>query len=185
MDTEMLELLRDDMTGVVAAHRQRLGKMRTGRASLAMLEDIRVEYYGNASPLNQVATLAIPEPRLITISPWDKSIIPAIEKAIHMSGIGLNPSNDGKLVRLAVPELTGDRRKELVKQVKKMAEEARVALRNKRREYIDEAKRMEKDKEISEDDGRKIHAEILTITDSFVGQADAASNAKEAEILET
>lgn len=181
---EMIELLRDDMEAVVVSHKQRLAKMRTGRASLAMLDGIRVEYYGNPSPLNQVATMAIPEPRLITISPWDKSVIPAIEKALLKSDLGLNPSSDGKVVRLAIPELTGERRKDLVKQVKKMAEEARIALRSKRREYLEEAKRMQKDKEISEDDEHRIAGDIQAVTDEFVAKADEVSRQKEAEIQE-
>lgn len=185
MNDELLELLRDDMEKAVAAHKQKLAKVRTGRASLALLDGVRVDYYGTPTPLNQVASLAIPEPRVITISPWDKSAISPIEKALQKSGLGLNPSSDGKLVRLIIPELTGDRRKDLVKEVKKMAEEARVVLRGKRREYLEEVKDLLKKKEISEDDERRYQEQIQTITDDFVAKADEASNHKEKEIIET
>lgn len=185
MDEEMLELLRDEMAQVVQVHKKKLSKLRTGRASVAMLDGVRVDYYGSPTPLSQVATLAIPEPKLITISPWDKTVIPLIEKAILKSDLGLNPSSDGKLVRLAIPELNGDRRKDLVRQVRKMAEEARIGIRSKRREYLDEVKALEKAKEISEDDERRYGDKIQEITNEFIALADAATSSKEEEVMET
>ena len=185
MDEDFFELLREEMDSVVQSHQQKLAKMRTGRAALAMLDGIKVEYYGSPTALNQVATLAIPEPRMISISPWDKSVIPLIEKALLKSDLGLNPSSDGALIRLHIPELTGDRRKELVRQVKKMAEDARIGIRAKRRTYLEEVKQMAKDKEISEDEERRYQTEIQTVTDGFVASADKASAAKQKEIQET
>ena len=185
MDDEILELLRDDMERVVESHQNKLKKTRTGRASAAMLDDVRVDYYGTMTPLKQVASLAIPEPRQITISPWDKGALPLIEKAILKSDLGLTPSNDGKMIRLNFPELTGERRKELVRQVKKMAEDARIGLRGKRREYIEEVKAMQKAKDISEDDERRYQTQIQGVTDEFVAKVESLTAAKEKEILET
>ncbi len=161
-----------------------LNKVRTGRASLALLDDIRVDYYGTPTPLNQVATLAVPEPRLITIQPWDSSILGEIEKAILKSELGLTPMNDGKTIRINIPRLTEERRKELVKVVKKMGETAKVALRNIRREANDQLKQLEKNKKLSQDQLHQWMDKIQTSTDKFVEKVDSALSAKEKEILE-
>jgi ribosome recycling factor len=149
-----------------------------------LLEGISVDYYGTTTPLNQLATLAAPESRLMTIQPWDKSQIGPIEKALQRSDLGLTPVNDGKMIRLAIPPLTAERRQNLVKQVKKMGEESKVALRNVRREGNDWLKDLEKTKEISEDDLRRGQEHIQKITDRFIGQVDEVLSAKEREILE-
>jgi ribosome recycling factor len=168
----------------LAALRKDLARIRTGRASLALLEGVSVDYYGTATPLNQLATLAVPESRLMTIQPWDKSQIGPIEKAIQRSDLGLTPVNDGKLIRLAIPPLTAERRQNLVKQVKKMGEESKVALRNVRREGNEWLKELEKSKEISEDDLRRGQEYVQKITDRFISQVDEVLSAKEHEILE-
>jgi len=161
-----------------------LNKVRTGRASLALLDDIRVDYYGTPTPLNQIATLAVPEPRLITIQPWDSSILGEIEKAILKSELGLTPMNDGKTIRINIPRLTEERRKELVKVVKKMGETAKVALRNIRREANDQLKQLEKNKKLSQDQLHQWMDKIQTSTDKFIEKVDSALSAKEKEILE-
>jgi ribosome recycling factor len=168
----------------LAALRKDLSRIRTGRASLALLEGITVEAYGTPTPLNQVATLAVPESRLITIQPWDKSQIGLIEKALQRSDLGLTPVNDGKLIRLAIPPLTADRRKDLVKQVKKMGEEAKIALRNVRREGNDALKDREKAKQISEDDWRRSQDQMQKLTDRYITHVDEILTTKEHEILE-
>jgi len=168
----------------LAALRKDLGRIRTGRASLALLEGITVDAYGSATPLNQLATLAVPESRLITIQPWDKSQIGPIEKSIQRSDLGLTPINDGKLIRLAIPPLTAERRKDLVKQVKKIGEEAKVALRNVRREGNDGIKELEKAKEISEDDWRRSQEQMQKMTDRYIAHVDDILSTKEHEILE-
>jgi ribosome recycling factor len=165
--------------------RQELSKLRTGRASPALLEAIRVEYYGSQLPLNQVATISIPEPRSIIIQPWDKTALPNIEKAIFKSGVGLTPSNDGNVIRLAVPPLTTERREELIKLTLRMAEEAKVAIRNIRRDANNEIKRLEKDKKVSEDAAFKAQESIQQITDQFIKKVDEAQKEKEKEIRET
>ncbi|RMG59378.1 MAG: ribosome recycling factor [Deltaproteobacteria bacterium] len=164
--------------------KKELAKVRTGRASLSILDGIKVEYYGQMTPLNQVATLTVPESRLIVIQPWDAQMIPVIEKAITSSNLGLNPMNDGKVIRLQIPPLTEERRKELVKNVKKMAEEARVAVRHVRREYMELVKEMEKNKEISEDEMKRFQEEIQKVTDEYVDKVDDLLEKKEKEILE-
>ncbi|WP_460178021.1 ribosome recycling factor [Thermodesulfovibrio hydrogeniphilus] len=161
-----------------------LSTFRTGRASLSILDNIRVEYYGNKVPLNQVATLGIPEPRLITIQPWEQRMIGEIEKAIMKSDLGLTPMNDGKTIKLNIPPLTEETRKQLVKVVRKRAEEARVAVRNIRRDIIEEIKKAEKDKKLSEDDSRRAQEEIQKITNSFIEKIDKALEQKEKEIME-
>jgi ribosome recycling factor len=168
----------------LAALRKDLSRIRTGRASLALLEGISVDYYGTVTPLHQLATLAVPESRLMTIQPWDKSQIGPIEKALQRSDLGLTPVNDGKLIRLAIPPLTTERRHNLVKQVKKMGEESKVALRNVRREGNEWLKELEKSKEISEDDLRRGQEHVQKITDRFISQVDEVLSAKEHEILE-
>ena len=164
---------------------QELAKLRTGRASPALLEGIRVDYYGSQLPLNQVATISIPEPRLIIIQPWDKTALPNIEKAIFKSAVGLTPNNDGSVIRLAVPPLTTERREELIKLTLRMAEETKVAIRNIRREANNEIKKMEKDKEISEDASFKAHEDIQHRTDEYIRKVDEVQKEKEKEIRET
>jgi ribosome recycling factor len=168
----------------LAALRKDLSRIRTGRASLALLEGITVDAYGTPTPLNQVATLAAPESRLLTIQPWDKSQIGPIEKAIQRSDLGLTPVNDGKLIRLAIPPLTAERRKDLVKQVKKIGEESKVALRNVRREGNEGLKELEKSKQLSEDDWRRGQEQMQKLTDRYITQVDEVLSAKEHEILE-
>jgi ribosome recycling factor len=161
-----------------------LARIRTGRASLALLDGIVVDYYGTPTPLNQLATLTVPESRLITIQPWDKSQFGIIEKAIQRSDLGLTPTNDGKLIRLPIPPLTEERRKDLVKQVKKIGEEIKIALRNIRREGNDALKTQEKAKEITEDDLRRGQEQMQKITDGFIVKVDDLLKVKEREVME-
>ncbi len=175
---------RNAMEKALEALRRHFARVRTGRASLSLLDGIRVEYYGTPTPLNQVASLSIPEPRLIAIQPWDKSIIPAIERAILQSELDLNPNNDGNIIRIPIPKLTEERRKELVKVVKGMAEEGRVSVRNARREANAQLERLQKDKVIYEDDLRRYKEEIQKLTDEYVSRVDELLKKKEAEILE-
>lgn len=168
----------------LATLRKELSRIRTGRATLALLEGIDVDYYGTTTPLNQMATLAAPESRLLTIQPWDKSQVGLIEKAIQRSDLGLTPMNDGMIIRLAIPPLTTERRKDLVKKVKKIGEDVKVALRNVRREGNETLKDLEKIKDISQDDLRRGQEQVQKITDRFISQVDDVLNAKEHEILE-
>ena len=161
-----------------------MATIRTGRASLSILDHIRVDYYGTPTPLNQVANLHVPEPALITIQPWDVSQIGLIEKAIRTSDLGLNPANDGKIIRLPIPPLTEERRKELVKKLHGVAEHHRVAVRNVRRDGNEAVKKLFKDKKITEDDDKKAHDEIQKMTDTYMDKIDAASKTKEKDILE-
>lgn len=161
-----------------------LSRIRTGRASLALLDGIVVDYYGTPTPLNQLATLTVPESRLIAIQPWDKSQLGIIEKAIQRSDLGLTPVNDGKLIRLAIPLLTEERRKDLVKQVKKIGEDIKIALRNIRREGNDSLKSQEKAKKITEDDLRRGQEQMQKITDGFIAKVDDLLQSKEREVME-
>jgi len=183
----MEALLKDTaakMTRSIESFRKDLGKIRTGRASFSLLDGVKVDYYGTLTPLQQVGTLSVPESRLITVTPWDAKMIGPIEKAIQAAGLGLNPSSDGKVVRVPIPPLTEERRKELVKLVKKMAEDARVAVRNVRREAIERTKEKEKKKEISEDAMKRGQERIQKETDAFVKKIDDILKAKEQEIME-
>lgn len=168
----------------LAALRKDLSRIRTGRATLALLEGIDVDYYGTSTPLTQMATVAAPESRLLTIQPWDKSQLGLIEKAIQRSDLGMNPMNDGKIIRLAVPPLTAERRKDLVKKVKKIGEDAKIALRNVRRDGNETLKELEKTKDISQDDLRRGQEHVQKITDRFISQVDDVLSGKEHEILE-
>jgi ribosome recycling factor len=168
----------------IDAFRKELGKVRTGRASFSLLDGVKVDYYGTPTPLQQVGTLSVPESRLITVTPWDSKMIGPIEKAIQASGLGLNPASDGKVVRIPIPPLTEERRKELAKMVRKMAEDARVAVRNVRREAIEKLKDREKKKEISEDDVKRGQDRIQKETDAYVKKVDDILKAKEQEIME-
>ena len=174
----------EKMDAAINALKKEFATIRTGRASLSLLDGIKVDCYGSITPLNQVASLAVPESRLITIQPWDPKVIENIEKAIQSSGIGLTPANDGKIIRLPVPPLTEERRKELVKLAKKMAEDSRVAIRNIRRDINDEVKKIEKEKKISEDESRKTHEDIQKTTDQYIKKIDEILKQKEQEIME-
>lgn len=176
--------VEDGMNKAIDAFKRELAKVRTGRANLTLLDGIKVEYYGTPTPLNQVATLNIADARLLTVKPWEKQLIPVIEKAIRSSDLGLNPVSDSELIRLPIPPLTQERRKELVKLVKKMTEDARVAVRAARRDGNDMLKDAEKEKEISEDEAKTGQKRIQELTDKFVKSVDDIAAAKEKEILE-
>jgi ribosome recycling factor len=184
MQELIFDELKENMEKALAALEKSFHKVRTGRASLSLLEGIKVEYYGTVTPLNQVASLSVPESRLIVISPWDSSILGIIEKAIQKSDLGLMPNNDGKLIRLAIPPLTEERRKELVKVVRKMAEECKVKQRNSRRDANEQLKALKKDNEISEDDLYNFQEEVQKLTDRYIQKADEVLAAKEKEIME-
>jgi ribosome recycling factor len=164
--------------------RRELATMRTGRASVAMLDSIRVDYYGNPTPLNQVGNLSAPDPTLITIQPWEPQLLPAIEKAIRASDLDLNPQNDGKIIRIPVPQLTEERRKNLVKVAHKQAEEGRIAVRNVRRDANEHLKKLLKEHDVSEDDEKHAIAEVQRLTDQHIEEINAALKKKEAEIME-
>jgi ribosome recycling factor len=169
--------------GIVALQKE-LGKVRTGRASLTLLDDIKVDYYGTSTPLNQAASLSVPESRLIVIQPWDSSLIGEIEKAILKSELGMTPANDGKVIRITIPKLTEERRKELVKLIKKMGENSKISIRNMRRETIEELRAKEKGKEISEDEMHQWQNQVQKVTDQFVEEIDKVIATKEKEIME-
>ena len=175
---------RERMDKSIHSLNNELKRIRTGRASLSLLDGIRADYYGTPTPLNQMATLAVPESRLITIQPWDVSVIKEIEKAILKSDLGLTPSNDGKIIRISIPPLTEERRKDLVKVVHKISEEAKVAIRNIRRDSNDLLKGMKKDGDISEDDAFKGQDQVQQITDTYIKNIDDIYKEKEKEILE-
>ncbi len=172
------------MVKALESFKRDLSKVRTGRASLSVLDDVRVDYYGTPTPLNQVGALAVPEPRLITIQPWEKNLVGEIEKAILKSDLGLNPSSDGQIIRLIFPPLTEERRKEMVKQVKRMGEDAKVAVRNARREANDTLKKLEKDKEITEDELKRGEKEVQDLTDDYVARVDQVIADKEKDLME-
>jgi ribosome recycling factor len=184
MDDALAKELKDQMEQSVKALQKNLNGIRTGRASISLFDSIRVDYYGTLTPLNQIATISTPESRLITIQPWDTNIIGAIEKAIQRSELGLNPMNDGKIIRISIPSLSEERRKDLVKVVKKMIEDYKVEIRNHRRNINEKLKQMKKDKDISEDDYFKHHEEIQKITNDYVTQCDKIFTDKEKEIIE-
>jgi ribosome recycling factor len=181
---ELLADAKKRMDQSVDAVQRELATMRTGRASLAMLDAIRVDYYGTPTPLNQVGNLAVPDPTLITLQPWDPTTLPAIEKAIRTSDLDLNPQNDGKIIRIPVPPLTEERRKILVKHAHKHAEEGRVAIRNIRRDANDHLKKLLKDHELGEDDERHALTEVQKLTDQHIEEINEGLKKKEAEILE-
>jgi ribosome recycling factor len=172
------------MDKVISGLQHEMGAIRTGRASVSIFDNIRVDYYGTPTPLNQVANLHVPEPTLITIQPWDVSQIAAIEKAIRSAEMGLNPANDGKIVRVPIPALTEERRKEIVKRLHGVAEDHRVAARNVRRDANEHLKKLLKDKLISEDEERRALDEIQKMTDAHIAKIDQGSKAKEKEILD-
>lgn len=184
MNEAIFTQLQKEMENSVGALRKELAKLRTGRASTALLEHIMVEYYGATTPLNQLATLSAPEPRLLIIQPYDRSAMADIERGILKSDLGLTPNNDGKVIRIPIPQLTEERRRDLVKHVKKIAEEFRVSLRNHRRDAIERVKEAEKKKEITADDAKHAQERVQKITDEFIGRVDRIVKAKEEEVME-
>jgi ribosome recycling factor len=175
--------LKRRMQGAVAALKHELGGLRTGRASASMLEPVQVDAYGSHMPLNQVATVSVPEPRLLSVQVWDKTMVKAVEKAITESNLGLNPQTEGQVIRLRVPELNEERRKDLVKVAHKYAEAAKVAVRHVRRDGLDTIKKLEKSKDISEDDEKKLGADVQKATDAVITEVDQMLAAKEKEIM--
>lgn len=184
MTKEVIADMKAHMEKSVDALRREYQKVRTGRASTGLLDEIKIDYYGNPSPLNQVATLAVPESRTITIQPWEAKMIPVIEKAIMNANLGVTPANDGKTIRISLPPLTEERRKEIVKMLKKLAEEAKVAIRNIRRDANDDLKKLEKEKQISEDDLKRAEKEVQDATNAFVAKIDEVLAHKEKEVME-
>lgn len=174
----------DKMKRTIEVYKEELKSIRAGRANPALLDQISVDYYGTKTPLKQVASITAPEPRLLVVQPWDAKLIPTIEKEILKSDLGLNPSNDGKVIRLPIPLLTEERRKELVKLVKKSCENAKVSIRNIRRDTIDAIKKMEKNKELSEDDRKAAENETQKITDKYIEMVDDLTKKKEEELME-
>jgi ribosome recycling factor len=183
MKDEVLKETRRKMDKVLETLTRDLSRVRTGRASVALLEGIKVDCYGTSMPLPQVASLAAPEPRLLTVQPWDPTVLSDIEKAILKSDLGLNPVNDGKIIRLPIPALTTERRKELVKMIKKMEEEGKVTLRNVRREANEDFKEMKKEKLLSEDESHRGQEDVQKITDEYIKKVEAQAAEKEKEIM--
>jgi ribosome recycling factor len=180
----VIDSSEEKMKKTVASLKDGFASLRTGRASAALFDKIRIDYYGEKSPLNQVANISVPEARLIVIQPWDKSLIGEIEKAIRSSELSLNPSNDGKVIRIAVPPLTEERRKELVKLAKNQTEQSRVAIRNIRRDGNDELKKQLKDASITEDDESKGNDDLQKLTNSYIDKVNLVLDEKEKEIME-
>ena len=178
-----LNKFEEKMTKTISVFEENLAEIRAGRANPAILNKIMIDYYGTPTPINQVAGISVPEARLIVIQPWDGSILKEIEKEILKSDIGINPNNDGKVIRLSFPELTEERRKEIVKDIRKMAEEAKVAVRSIRRDAIYEAKKAQKDSEISEDELKSAEDNIQQLTDKYVAKVDEILGAKEKEVM--
>ena len=178
-----LEIFNDKMLKTIEVVKSNFAAVRAGRANAGVLDRINVEYYGTPTPLAQVAAIASPDPRTLTIQPWDASLLKAIEKAIQISDLGINPQNDGRLIRLAFPQLTEERRKELTKQVKKYGEEGKIALRNVRREAMEEFKKMKKNSEITEDDQKELEKELQVLTDKHCADIDELTAKKEKELM--
>jgi ribosome recycling factor len=181
--SDVLKNCKDSMEKRLKSLDGELKQVRTGRASVSVLDNVRVDYYGNPTPLNQVATMATPDARTITIAPFEKKLIGEIEKAIHKADIGVQPTNDGNIVRLPFPALTEDRRKDIVKGIKKIAEEAKISIRNVRRDGNEEIKKLEKDKKISEDERKKLENDIQKHTDTYVKLIDEKMATKEKEVM--
>ncbi|MEK6776230.1 MAG: ribosome recycling factor [bacterium] len=175
---------QEKMDKAIAALKNDFARVRTGRASTALLDHIMVDYYGTPTRLNQMATLSVPESRMITIQPWDATALKSIEKAVLKSDLGLTPSNDGKIIRITIPELTEERRREIVKVIKHITEECRISVRQVRKEANDQLKKMEKDKQITEDEHHRVHDEIQKMTDKYIDQADQILQKKEAEVMQ-
>ncbi len=181
---EVLQAADSKMEKAIEALKSELATIRTGRASPSLVEHIKVDYHGVAMPLNQVGSIATPEARLIVIQPWDRQILGSIEKAILKSDIGLNPNNDGNVIRLVIPQLTEERRTQLVKMVRGRIEDGRVSVRNVRREAMEKLRSLKDDKEMSEDDQKRAMGRLQQVTDGFIGRIDQAAKDKEAELLE-
>ena len=175
--------LEEKMEKTISVFSEKLSEVRAGRANPAILNKIRIDYYGTQTPINQVAAISVPEARLIVVQPWDISVLKEIEKAILASDIGINPNNDGKVIRLAFPELNEERRKEIVKDIKKMGEETKVAIRNARREGIDKAKAMQKGGEMTEDELKQAENDIQKMTDKYIEEIDKVLEKKEKEVM--
>jgi len=184
MEQELKRKTAERMSRTIEALKKEFTCVRTGRASLALLDGIMVNYYDTQTPLQQLANLSIPDSRQIAVQPWDQKIIPDIEKAIMKSDLGLTPMNDGKIIRINIPPLTEERRKQLVKAVKKKAEEAKISIRNIRRDANEELRKLEKEKHLSEDEVKKLQEETQKITDSYIAKADEVLGHKEKEIME-
>lgn len=184
MMNDIFEELQQTFDGAFQRLARELQKIRTGRANPSLLDDVRVEYYGSPSPIPQVASVKVPEPRLITIQPWDKTLLPAIEKAIHASDLGLTPNNDGTLIRLSIPPLTGERRQEFAKQARKHGEEAKISIRGGRKDANDMIKALQKDGDISEDEMHRHTQTVQDHTDKAVARIDEMVARKEKEIME-
>jgi len=184
MANEVVELAREEMEEGIESFKRELTKIRTGRASRSLLDGIKVDAYGSMLPVDQVGTITIPESRMIVIQPWDPQTLSVLEKAIMTSDVGLNPMNDGKVIRLEIPQLTEERRKELVKKVKKTAEEYKVGVRSARRDANDTFKQQKNDKEISEDDMFRYQEEVQKVTDEFIARIDEITAGKEKEVME-
>lgn len=184
MAEEVLPGARERMSKTIEATKRELSSVRTGRANPALVENLKVEYYGTPTPLNQIASISAPEARLLVIQPWDRQAIGEIQKAIQRSDLGINPSNDGTAIRLVIPNLTQERRQELVKVVRKRVEEGRVALRNIRRDILEEVRDQQKRKEISEDDEKRTAEQLQKVTDSYISQVDKLGHDKESELME-
>jgi ribosome recycling factor len=184
MAKQVLTQAEEKMEKAIGALKRELSTLRAGRANPSLLERIQVDYYGTPTPINQMAGITVPEARLLVIQPYDKSVMGDIEKAILKSDLGLTPSNDGQVIRIAIPPLTEERRKELVKLVKKFGEEAKVALRNIRRDANDDLKKLEKDAEITEDELRRYNDDVQKLTDKFTAEVDSVTSNKEKEIME-
>ena len=178
-----IKVYEEKMEKTISVFKENLSEIRAGRANPAILNKVMIDYYGTPTPINQVAGISVPEARMIVIQPWDASILKDIEKEILKSDIGINPNNDGKVIRLAFPELNEERRKEIVKDIRKMAEEAKVAIRSIRRDGIDEAKTMQKNSEISEDDLKVAEEKIQKLTDKYVENIDNILETKEKEVM--
>ena len=176
--------LKRRMTGAVTSHKQELGGLRTGRATTSLLEPVEVEAYGQRMPINTVATLRVPEPRMLSVQVWDKSMVGAVEKAIRNSNLGLSPTTEGTTLRIRIPELNEQRRKEMVKVAHKYTEDARIAVRHVRRDGIDTLKKLLRDKDISEDDEKRLEGDVQKVTDQFVSEIDTTLAQKEQEIMQ-
>lgn len=180
---DILDVTKDKMNSTLSVLKQELSGLRAGRANAQVLDRIMVDYYGTPTPINQLGNISTPEPRMLIISLWDNKMIPAVEKAIQKSDLGINPANDGKIIRLIFPELTAERRKDLVKTVKKKGEESKVAIRNVRRDAIEQIKKQKKDSVITEDDQKRLEDKAQKLTDDFIKDIDSIITAKEKEIL--
>lgn len=183
MSAQVKKQLDEKMNKTIEALKKEFTTIRAGRANAQMLDKVRVDYYGTPTPVNQVGAISVPEPRTLMINPWDKTAMAEIEKAIRNSDLGLNPTNDGQVIRISVPALTEERRKDLAKQASKVAEEFKVRLRNERRDANDKLKKMEKEGEITEDDLKKSQDEVQKITDKFIKEVDSLLKAKEQDIM--